>query len=394
MDRHGTGADEHAEPSLLLTKLLRLGLAGLAVAGVGLWLALFVSEAAVRPELWQRDWYCFYSAGESFLDAGAGAAYAEACIQGYFWLYPPYLLYPYALASLVPPFAYYGVAVAAIGGLTVGALGFLKRALGGASSSYTTLALFVLASAAFNATIVTGQHSAVLLFGLAGALWAFRDGRDVAAGLFLGLLGIKPNWAAIVVVWLIVARHWRSLGAMATVGGLMILSTFPMGVDAWMRYLEAAPRWIGVLLSPDASYPVHKLTTFEAFSRSTLGALSPSAGTAGWIVLELLALGACIRVWIRSSDVRRQIAMTVLALAAVNLYVEFYDALVLAVPAAVWWTGRTEYPKGSWNAIAVAAGAIWAWQWLSLYAFPDAGPPSLVGGLLLIWMAAELWRGR
>ncbi|MFW6090085.1 MAG: glycosyltransferase family 87 protein [Gemmatimonadota bacterium] len=373
-------------------RLLHLGLFGLALSAFGLWLGyLWLSRN--DPSAWQRDWFCFYSAGERFLETGPVSTYVEQCIDDYFWLYPPYLLYPYALATQLPPLVYYGVALVAIFAFTATSLKLLAGVL--PSRSFTTIGLFVVASAAFFATLTNGQHSALLLLGVAGALWALRDDREFTAGLFLGLVGIKPNWALFFIAWLLVARRWRTLGGMALVGAVMIVSTLPMGLEAWRAYLVAGPAGVGDLLDPatgDYSYPAHKLVTFEVFARSTVGALSPAAGRIAWIALQALAVVACLAAWLRSSDVRDQLAMTVLAAVAANVYVEFYDALVLAVPAAVWWTGRARYRPGTWRLVGAAAAAIWGWQWIWAVGSPGPDWPSLVGGFLAVWMAAEMAR--
>lgn len=373
-------------------RLLHLGLFGLAVTALALWVGyLWLNRS--DPSAWHRDWFCFYSAGERFLDTGPVSTYVEQCIEDYFWLYPPYMLYPYALASQLPPFVYYGLAVVSIIVLAASSLKFLAGAL--PSRSFATIALFVLASAAFFATMVTGQHSALLLIGGAGALWALRDDREFTAGLFLGVVGIKPNWALFFIAWLVVTRRWRTLGGMALVGAAMILSTLPMGLDAWRAYLLAGPAGVGDLLDPatgDYSYPAHKLVTFEAFARSTFGAYWPGAGLAAWVALELLALVACLSVWLRLPDVRDQLAITVLVAVAANLYVEFYDVLVLAVPAAVWWTSRARYRPGTWRLIGAAAAAIWVWHWVWTVSSPGPAWPSLVGGFLAVWIAAEMSR--
>lgn len=182
---------------------------------------------------------------------------------------------------------------------------------------------------------------------------------------------------------------------MALVGAAMILSTLPMGLDAWRAYLVAGPAGVGDLLDPatgEYSYPAHKLVTFEAFARSTVGALSSAAGQVAWVALELFALVVCLVVWLRSPDVRDQLAITVLVAVAANLYVEFYDALVLAVPAAVWWTSRARYRPGTWRLIGAAAASIWVWHWIWAVGSPGPDWPSLVGGFLAVWMAAETSR--
>lgn len=374
-------------------RLLHLGLLGLGLFAVGLWLG-YLWLRRDDPGTWHKDWYCFYSAGGTFLSEGARGVYVDQCIENYFWLYPPYMLYPYAVASLLAPLTFYGVLVVEILVLTGLSLRLLRRALP-EHPSFETIGLFVVGSSILLATVVTGQHSAILLAALASGLWAMRHGRPYLAGAMLGLLGIKPNWAVVFVAWLLVTRRWRELAGMASVGSVMILTTLPMGPGVWEEYLTAVPHHIGILLAQGEgglTYPAHKLVTFEAFARSTFGALSPALGRVVWIALEVSAIAACLLVWLRAKAIEDQLATAVLVAVAANVYVEFYDALVLGLPAAVWWTGRGRYPPATWRTVGLAAAAIWAWHWIWTVGSPGPGWPSLVGGFLAVWIVAEASR--
>lgn len=353
----------------------------------------FVASRAGMPELWRRDWYCLYSAGQAFRAGGAGGLYDGQCAAGYFWLYPPYVLYPYALLSHLTPTATYALVVVEILAATGIALHFLRRGLPPASTGrFKTLALLVVASAAFNGTVVTGQHSALLTAALAGALWASSRDMPYAAGLFLAVLGLKPNWAIVVIAWLLVSRRWRELGAMTAVGVVMLASTLPMGFDVWREYLAETPKVIQQFLDTTSGQPLHKLITFEAFSRSTVGRVSPVAARVVWVGLELLAGVGALVAWTRSRSMADQLAMLVLVLVAANVYVVFYDAIALAIPAAVLWIGRDRYPPRLWRVAGGAAAGLWIWQWIHLYVPGAADLPSLSGLFLAVWIGAEALR--
>jgi len=372
---------------------LRVGLLVLGVGGFSLWMGYVWME---RRDLtvWDKDWYCFYSAGRTFLTEGARAAYVQHCNENYFWMYPPYMLYPYALASWLPPLAAYLAVIAEIWLATLLGLRLVARSFRPDVSTETIL-LFVVGSGGLLATLVVGQHSALLLLGIAGGMWAIHRDRDIVAGLSLGLLGIKPNWAIVFIAWLVVTRRWRVLGAMAAAGSVMILSTMPMGLEAWQTYVTVVPEHVRTLLNAsDAglTYPAHKLITAEAFTRSTLGGLSASAGWASWVALELVIAAACIVIWVRSPSGHDQIAAAVLAALAGNVYAEFYDTLVLAVPAAVWWARRGNRAGRVWLVTGGAAAAVWTWQWLWVLGSPGTGWPSVIGGLLVVWIVAEAVR--
>lgn len=372
---------------------LHVGLLVLGVGAFALWLG-FVWIERHDLTVWDKDWYCFYSAGKTFLAEGASQTYIRPCNENYFWMYPPYMLYPWAAVSRLAPLTVYLLVMAEVAAATGLGLGFIRSTFRDVAS-IDTVVMFVVGSAALLSTLVVGQHSALLLLGAAGALWAMRSDRDLVAGAFLGLMGIKPNWAAVFVLWLLVTRRWRALAAMTAVGTLMILSTLPMGYDAWHTYLTLVPEHVRTLLNSDVArmtYPAHKLITAEAFARSTAGVLSPAAGTAVWLALDIAVLSAALFVWIRSTSVSDQIAVAVLAAIAANVYAEFYEALVLAVPAAVWWARGAGAPRGPWLVAGGAAFTIWLTQWIWALGSPGPGWPSVVGGLLTVWVVAEAVR--
>jgi hypothetical protein len=81
--------------------------------------------------------------------------------------------------------------------------------------------------------------------------------------------------------------------------------------------------------------------------------------------------------------------VTVLAVVCANIYTNFYDALVLAVPAAVWWMSRSRYTARVWRGIGVAVGAIWLLQWIGIYTPLWPGQYSLVGICVFAWLMLE-----
>lgn len=373
-------------------RLLHVVPLGLGAVAIVLWFVFLISGHD-NASIWHKDWLCFYTAGERFLVSGPVSAYTGQCIEGYFWLYPPYLLYLYAMASLLEPLQVYALAAIEIIGLTAWSLRLLRSSSRVDGLPFHTVTVFVLGSAALFTTIVTGQHSALLLFAMAGSMWSVSRDRRFLAGLFLGILGIKPNWAIFVVVWLLVTKRWRELGGMVSVGSVMILSTIPLGLETWEAYLTTGSSGLSQLLNRDAgeAYAAYKLVTFEAFTRSTVGALSSPIGKFTWLALEALAALACLIAWLRSTRFDEQLAITILVIVSANPYVEFYDVLVLAVPATVWWKGIDGYGKRTWRVIAFAVLCIWSWQWIWMLV-PTVRWPSMTGGFLLVWIAAETSR--
>ncbi|MEN8143443.1 MAG: glycosyltransferase family 87 protein [Gemmatimonadota bacterium] len=357
----------------------------LAVLGVAAWL-ISVWQNRLNPAFWQRDWYVAWSAARAFLETGTEGLYSTDFSTGYFWLYPPYALYAWIPAALLPPAVAYALLLAVVMGATGWALILLRRSLP-AGARFDTVALAVFASSAFISVFVMAQNSALILLLVAGALWALKQDKEILAGLLIGLLGFKPNWVLGFVLWLAVTRRWRTLGATAAVGALMLASTAPMGWGIWDAFLTSSEGWRAVVMNTDA-YPLNKLITTHSFFQNVLG-LGSGAGHWLWLVSEALVLAVCLRVWLRSQSVAQQVAVTVLAVVSANIYTNFYDGLVLAVPAAVWWMSRARYSIVAWRGIGVAVGAIWLLQWISIYTPLWPGEYSLVGAGVFAWLLLE-----
>jgi alpha-1,2-mannosyltransferase len=99
-------------------------------------------------------------------------------------------------------------------------------------------AVFLLLAPATVLNISYGQNgfltSALVLGGM-----RLLPGRQVWAGVLLGLATIKPQLGLLVPVTLLAAGQWRALSAAAaTVTALVALSALAFGADAWLRFAE------------------------------------------------------------------------------------------------------------------------------------------------------------
>ena len=82
-------------------------------------------------------------------------------------------------------------------------------------------------------TMFGGQDTVLTLFLLAGVYAGLRTRRPVAAGIFLGLLTYKPQFAILPGLLMLVQREWRAVKAAAVVGLLhYIAGAVAVGV-AW-----------------------------------------------------------------------------------------------------------------------------------------------------------------
>ena len=90
----------------------------------------------------------------------------------------------------------------------------------------------------------------------------------------------------------------------------------------------------------------------------------PLLRVAGWLALGTIALGP---------------------------YAYFYDALLLAVPAAALWLERASYPARRALLLAAVAALTYGWHFLG-FLYLQSGP-AYGGALVTLWLTAELLSG-
>lgn len=345
--------------------------------------------------LLRRDFRCFFEAGRR-LRAGA-APYAGGRMP---LLYPPFVL-PLvgATATLGAHQLYAAVGALMTLGLAAGAVA--AASLGSAPRPRrVTIAVLVATSPSFFLGLHLGQPAGVFLALVAGALALWAHGRPAAGGALAALLLAKPHFALVIVGLAVLLRAWRFLAAFAVAALALLALSLPYGLDAWQGWLAEVRR---VALDHDA-HPAKlwKQFTLYAFLRSVTDGLDPAGRLAKALyALALLPFGATIAVVVHRLRARfaepmiaaRLFAVAVLALCALNLYLHYYDALLLAIPAATLALAAPTWRRRLAHRGAVACAALlWVLQ-LSVL-FWQVTPP-LAGVVTTVWLALELqdlWR--
>ena len=349
---------------------------------------LWSQVTANQPD--QRDWYYLRLAGDRFLKRDWSSIYSSAD-GGFLWRYPPFALYLAALLALLDPrTAYWLLVIVAISGLAA-ALFFLYDAL--RPTDFGLVALAVATSAAFTSVLVTGQNSSLIALAIAAGLWALLRGNKTLPFVFFGFLVVKPNWIPVFALYALIQRRFRGFAIMAAMGVSVILAGLPLGVTD--DFVSASLRNSELL----TAFPAYKLITMRSF----LGALTDSP-VAWWSAVLMVLLACGIYVWRPASmtPLPRQIGVVVLITIAANLYVAFYDGLMIMIPAVIWWSARDTYSsKPVWRMIGLLIAFIWIWdQAVFFYAgaarslgLVTAGTPSLsmVGPALTVWVLAEVF---
>jgi hypothetical protein len=326
--------------------LLRLAPLALTVFMQATWVENLLLSPDPRARV-RQDWYPFYETGQRLLAGQLDAIYPHAFDRGYLWLYPPFCIYLTAPLGVLPEWWAYALCVAVEIAAVAGALALLRVTLPAPSAAHATAAIVVLASMPFNTTLAIGQVSGVLALVLAAGLWAWRRGRPLAAGLLLALFFAKPNLAVFFLGACLLARAWRVLAGIAAGCALLVLASLPLGVERWHEYLYTTRHYLEVV--PSVA-PMWKQLTLYAFWRTV--ASGPGTALGPWLasVAGLVALAA-LAWWRRRGEpaaLPRLFGLTVLLALGANLYVYFYDGLLLLVPGVVWWVERHGY-RSRWR---------------------------------------------
>lgn len=260
--------------------------------------------------VWGRDYINVWTGGRLISDGRIGmlydlAAYAEAQramfgdIGRHNYSYPP-ISFPIAIAfSSVP----YGVSLA-LWLITTGSLFIVAaRPFWPPRAGPFFLAAFTPAALV---NIWAGHYGfligALFLFG-----WRWLDEKPVRAGIFFGLMAIKPHLAVLIPFVLLLRRDWRAIASAAlTVGALVAGTTIIWGWQPWHEFLF---RTTGV--------QAEMIDAGQMFFRL----MSPSLATGalqlklGWPVALALQAVSCIAVLIMLGiAVRRSVPTRELAL--------------------------------------------------------------------------------
>jgi hypothetical protein len=322
------------------------------------------------------EWDHLYSIGENALN------------PGYYWRYPPFALYFVAPLAWVPETWSY-VVLAGVEILALVASLFLLQRLSPFRDMREEWALAIMLSAPALTTIITGQSSGLIMLCVVGAATLWSRERVMAACALLGLLAVKPNWGIVFGLYAVVRGEWRGAAVMLSSVALLCAATIPMGLQVWADFLGISMSNTEIL----ADYESAKLITLKGFLESTLG--KTELAFTLWALAATGLLVVTIRAWRTHSPPLRQLSLGLLLAVAVNPYASFYDALVLAVPATVWWAERRDWERRSrWIVgvlLAVAWGSEqWMYSWGAiLEAVGVQWRPqfSLVGPAAALWLA-------
>lgn len=247
------------------------------------------------------------------------------------WIYPPLFL------LLLLPFGQLGFAASYAAFQLAGAAAFLaSMRAGGAGRAAALVAVASLLAPGAAIVAVAGQSS----FWVAAALTAgvrLLPRRPIAAGLLLGLLCAKPQFALLVPVILLAARAYAALlAAAASVLAMTGATLLLYGPAIWRFWLAETlasgsgqdPRW----------FLYGRVWGSSAYTCAVLLGAAPALAQA--VQLAAIALAAAM-VWLalrRLADWQARLAVVLAAALLAAPHWGGYDTVLLAQAALLWLT--------------------------------------------------------
>jgi hypothetical protein len=237
------------------------------------------------------------------------------------WAYPPHVALLYRPLAALPYRASYAVHTGLMVAAYVGAAWLLRRKVAWVDRAFLPALALGLAFYPMFRGIGAGQNTALTLLLLIGAWRASLAERDGLAGVLLGLLLFKPQFALLAVAAWAVARRWRTVaafGATAAVTWAVTAAFAGVGwVSGWLDDLEAYRATEGVNADNHVS--------LSEAADAIVGV--PAVGWAAAVVVAYLVA----RRWWHGPD----IALLAPALLLCAAHAVFYDIGLVLITAAI-----------------------------------------------------------
>lgn len=183
-----------------------------------------------------------------------------------------------------------------------------------------------------------GQLGILMAFGLYRSYRALQDGREFAAGCWLGLVLLKPQFAVLLAIVLLGKRRWSALGGLMVSGiGLAASTLVLVGADGVRDYLDILRAFSGFRHVPLIVYP-QDMISFRGLLVNVLPeSWSENQGTIAALALSIAMALSLVVVWRGrwdpSSDrFPRQLLATVIVAMLTCFHNQIHGAILLIVP--------------------------------------------------------------
>ena len=346
-----------------------------AIAAAVLWIIGVVTLLRPGPldafgNLKGGDFVHFYTLGHVALARESGALYDKVALhelqsglvpasatEYYDPAYPPQVALLFAPIARLPFLWAFMAWAGCIVAVYVVCLRSASLSLAPARPDWWLVAWAAAAFPPFWNLVLHGQSTVVPLVAFTAGALAFARGYKFAAGLCLGLLAIKPQFALPVAVVSIVTFQGRLIaGMLVTCAAQVLAASAVFGTGVWVAYAHATRE---LLLRPALIEPrPYQLHSIRALTRL----LPEPAGAVLWGVASAAVIWMLCRVWRRPVPPLVKFGLMVIASTLVSPHLTVYDATVL-FPAALWvgaWMRSEKYwSLQYWTVVAFLAPTAW-----------------------------------
>ena len=180
---------------------------------------------------------------------------------------------------------------------------------------------------------LTHGHNGFLTALLLGGGLMLLDRKPFLAGLLIGCLIYKPQFALIIPVLLLADRNWRAIAGACLSAGLLIAVTLLIwGFPVWQAFIDSLPLTRTVVIEQGAT-GWHKI--MSPFGAMRMWGASIPVSYAVQLGATLLAVWGIAKLTWHKADAELRNALVCAATLLSTPYVLDYDAVVL-LPALAW----------------------------------------------------------
>jgi hypothetical protein len=199
-------------------------------------------------------------------------------------------------------------------------------------AEWPLLVLGVLSFKPVHEAIIMGHMTLFFVLAITGGFLLLRAEKPVLAGLALSLLALKPQWAVLPGLFLLVRGEWRALGTMFVAASAIFFVPFLVTGFETLRdyvvFLREAQRW-------DLTAPPHMFSwngfLFKLQGGPGVGVLEPPAKALVYTLIGLTAVPLIVVWW--SRDYLLGAAATIVAMLLISTHSVWYDWALLSVAA-------------------------------------------------------------
>lgn len=290
-----------------------------------------VQESGFNPNIdftvfWGAARLALYGDALSIFDGRALSAAQNLGLEdigsSYYWWYPPtfhMLIAPLGALPYIPAFAVFS----AIG------LTFYGLAIRASARDLPAAAIYAFASPAALVTLLVGNSSLFWAAAFLAALHSAAQGREVRAGVLIGLLTLKPQLGLALLVALIASGSWRVI-AWATLSAAVVgsLAYVVFGADYWVRFFANTAD----AASSDAARSIQTASMITWYALAIeLGLDRFQALSIHGVAAGFATVAVAIIWWRRDEDMSLKISVLCLATIVITPYAYAYELVLASV---------------------------------------------------------------